>query len=417
MNETTDHQAGSGHGDLPDGATQATTDEGPRVDHAEMKDLSRLRRSSTDKYVAGVAGGIARHFDIDPIIVRILLVVLTFFGGAGLLVYGAVWLFAPDDATGSAVISVDARNRGVVFIVTGVIAGLAVLGDSMGGWQFPGPFVVLIVVALLAVVFNVMQKGQRDAAAAPPGPEVAPEPQPGDTQVLVQHDVTAPPPPAAPYTPPPGPTPPKGPHPKGPLLFFFTLALLALGIGITAVVDVAGYDVSAAVYPLVTTAIVGAMLVLGSFFGRAGGLILLGLVSAMALLVTSVTSNVEAGTETHRPLSAATVESEYTSGVGEVILDLSDISDPAGLRGRSINVVLTAGQTTVILPPEGVDVDVTAHIRNGGEIVMAGDNEPLEGGHGVRQRQFDRTPDSDGTDVLDIDVTSRVGQIVIKEQR
>ena len=58
---------------------------GPRVSRDEMKDLGRLRRSVTDRHIAGVAGGIARHLDIDPIIVRVALVVAVFFGGAGLL--------------------------------------------------------------------------------------------------------------------------------------------------------------------------------------------------------------------------------------------------------------------------------------------------------------------------------------------
>jgi hypothetical protein len=36
------------------------------------QDLDRLRRSVTDRYVAGVAGGLGRHFGIDPTIIRVL---------------------------------------------------------------------------------------------------------------------------------------------------------------------------------------------------------------------------------------------------------------------------------------------------------------------------------------------------------
>ena len=67
----------------PPGGAQPTT--GPRVTRDEMKDLGRLRRSVTDRHIAGVAGGIARHLDVDAIIVRVALVVGVFFGGAGLL--------------------------------------------------------------------------------------------------------------------------------------------------------------------------------------------------------------------------------------------------------------------------------------------------------------------------------------------
>jgi hypothetical protein len=52
---------------------------GPRVTRDEVKDLGRLRRSVTDRHVAGVAGGIARHLDVDPIIVRVALVVASIF--------------------------------------------------------------------------------------------------------------------------------------------------------------------------------------------------------------------------------------------------------------------------------------------------------------------------------------------------
>ena len=52
-----------------------------------------LRRSQSDKVIAGVAGGFARWLGIDPAIVRVILVVLAVFGGSGLLLYVIGWLF------------------------------------------------------------------------------------------------------------------------------------------------------------------------------------------------------------------------------------------------------------------------------------------------------------------------------------
>ena len=49
--------------------------------------------------MAGVAGGLGRHLDVDPTILRVLFVVLVFFGGAGLLLYGALWLLVPEEGT------------------------------------------------------------------------------------------------------------------------------------------------------------------------------------------------------------------------------------------------------------------------------------------------------------------------------
>ncbi len=67
----------------------------------------RLTRSGDDKMVAGVAGGLARHFDIDVALVRIAFVALTLFGGSGLLLYLVAWLVLPADSTGADVIEPD----------------------------------------------------------------------------------------------------------------------------------------------------------------------------------------------------------------------------------------------------------------------------------------------------------------------
>lgn len=47
----------------------------------------RLYLSRTDKKLAGVCGGIAEYFDIDATLVRLIWVLLTFAGGAGLPIY------------------------------------------------------------------------------------------------------------------------------------------------------------------------------------------------------------------------------------------------------------------------------------------------------------------------------------------
>lgn len=57
--------------------------------------VDRLYRSETDKIIAGVAGGIGVYFKIDPTIVRIIFILLTVFGGSGLLVYLLLWLIVP----------------------------------------------------------------------------------------------------------------------------------------------------------------------------------------------------------------------------------------------------------------------------------------------------------------------------------
>ena len=47
----------------------------------------KLYRSMADKKLCGVCGGLGEYFDIDPTLVRLLWVIFTFMGGAGLLAY------------------------------------------------------------------------------------------------------------------------------------------------------------------------------------------------------------------------------------------------------------------------------------------------------------------------------------------
>jgi phage shock protein C len=51
------------------------------------KVAKKLYRSTTNKKIAGVCGGIAEYFGIDPTLVRLLWIVFTLCGGAGILAY------------------------------------------------------------------------------------------------------------------------------------------------------------------------------------------------------------------------------------------------------------------------------------------------------------------------------------------
>jgi phage shock protein PspC (stress-responsive transcriptional regulator) len=63
--------------------------------------FSSLRRSSTNKVLAGVAGGLGEFFNIDPTIIRIIFILLTVFSGSGILIYLILWLIMPSDKTTS----------------------------------------------------------------------------------------------------------------------------------------------------------------------------------------------------------------------------------------------------------------------------------------------------------------------------
>jgi len=60
----------------------------------EMTAKNRLYRSSKEKVIGGVCGGLAEYFGIDPIIMRLLFLVFL-FAGFGLLIYIIAWIFIP----------------------------------------------------------------------------------------------------------------------------------------------------------------------------------------------------------------------------------------------------------------------------------------------------------------------------------
>jgi phage shock protein PspC (stress-responsive transcriptional regulator) len=58
---------------------------------------AQLTRSTTDRVIAGVAGGIAERSGLSPALVRAAWVVSIFVGGLGILVYLVLWIALPED--------------------------------------------------------------------------------------------------------------------------------------------------------------------------------------------------------------------------------------------------------------------------------------------------------------------------------
>lgn len=61
-----------------------------------METTDRLYRSTTDKVIGGVCGGLGTYLNLDPVVVRILFVLLAVFGGSGVLVYIILWIVIPE---------------------------------------------------------------------------------------------------------------------------------------------------------------------------------------------------------------------------------------------------------------------------------------------------------------------------------
>ncbi|MGW4211410.1 PspC domain-containing protein [Lentzea sp. NPDC004789] len=60
--------------------------------------VKKLRRSRSDKMIAGVCGGVAKMIGVDAAILRIILVAATLLGfGAGAVLYLAAWILMPEE--------------------------------------------------------------------------------------------------------------------------------------------------------------------------------------------------------------------------------------------------------------------------------------------------------------------------------
>ncbi len=362
--------------------------DGPRVTHDELRDIARLRRSRSDRKIAGVAGGLARHFDIDPIIPRVVLVVLAFFGGAGLLLYVVCWLIVPQEDTEQSTVRLDDRSRTVALAIVAVLAALALLGDSLGGWGFPWPLALVGVVVLVVMLARDRQ------------PRVHP---------LLREEVGVPP--AATYAGKPALPAPPAPNPRrrGPVLFWYALALVALALGVLGIVDLAGASVADSAYPALALGICAAVLLVGAFWGRAGGVVLLGLVATLGTAATTAADEVDAGHIDATPTSASAVDDRYDLTFGEIRLDLSDVTDVEALDGRTVELEVEVGGRIEVVVPDDVDVTVVSRVDLGERRIL-GDRL---GDDGTDTATADGGPDAPR---LRIDARLAFGEIVVHHE-
>ncbi|MBP5515374.1 MAG: PspC domain-containing protein [Bacteroidales bacterium] len=61
------------------------------------QNVKRLTRSTSDKKIAGVCGGIANYLNVDPTVVRIIFLVALICGSIGFWAYIITWIAAPED--------------------------------------------------------------------------------------------------------------------------------------------------------------------------------------------------------------------------------------------------------------------------------------------------------------------------------
>ncbi|QOC90385.1 PspC domain-containing protein [Micromonospora craniellae] len=144
-----------------------------------------LVRPRDGRYLAGVCAAVGRATNTDPVLWRVLLAVLGFFGGIGILLYVAAWLIIPGEGdTASPVESMLGRGRSSMSPVTVIV--LSILVAISFGFIVTDAFrAVLLGAAILvggALLLNRhQQRGPQPAggsAGAPAGPARPPGPVP-----------------------------------------------------------------------------------------------------------------------------------------------------------------------------------------------------------------------------------------------
>lgn len=93
----------------------------------EIASYRELRRSRSDRMLAGVCGGLGRYFDVNPLFYRVGFVVLTLLGGAGALIYGASLLVIPVEGERDSIAADVLRNHRQRPVA---LVGLALVGAA-----------------------------------------------------------------------------------------------------------------------------------------------------------------------------------------------------------------------------------------------------------------------------------------------
>lgn len=149
---------------------------------------SGLMRTN-ERWIAGVAGGVAHRFDLDPTLVRCVWVVLSLFAGVGLVLYGLAWALLPEESDGRIHLeeALSGRfNAGLAGAIGMTIIGMSTFGSGfIPSWYvheagtagiaaalWPLFWLGLIVLAIVFLIRSAQdRRANRKAARGPRGPQ------------------------------------------------------------------------------------------------------------------------------------------------------------------------------------------------------------------------------------------------------
>jgi phage shock protein PspC (stress-responsive transcriptional regulator) len=390
----------------------------------------RLRRRTTERVIAGVAGGVADYLNVDPLLLRVSFAGLMIFGGAGLVLYVLAWLLIPPRGRDDSIVQ-EWFGRLVRRFGTVPIAVLALLAAVIGGaWlveqaqpcmvSLDGPFTgecmnngfgwlfgyepvrlrdaALLAVAVIVIGFVVLRWREGRGSAAAAGPSTATiGPDPAMTSVT----------PVAAWTPPSIPVEavPAIPRPRSPL-GWYVLAAALIAVGLLAVVDISpGLRVGLGQYFGAALGVLGLGLIVGAWWGRARLLILFGIVLLpLAFTAAHITVPLDGGygEQMYRPQTVGELRPEYRLAGGEIYLDLTSIH---ATRPVAISVSVGVGRL-VVLVPKNARLELDARV-SGGRLSLLGGRQT-----GTRLADRVERPSGAGPHLV-LDLETGVGEVLV----
>lgn len=414
-----------------------------------------FRRDRRHKTLAGVCAGLGRQCDMDPVIFRITLAVLSATGGIGLLFYGFAWLFVPYD---------DEDENAVRKLLTGRVDGqalVAVLFALVGCGVFLTmlnnggvlTFAVVLSLVLAGAGYWSRQRGapSPDPIAAQAAADAPPEPQappvlltspswwrdpivkdgthiggtgylwgPRDTHDLdvaaavnislgtqpgTREDIPA--------------QRPRPPRPRGPRWiggWVFLLALLSGALGTSRTWDGHPLGTSLQTGLACALAVLGLGMAVSAFLGRTGaGSIFLAIITA-GLLAGAAALPEDIDTHwartTWQPATVADVRQRYDLGTGVGTLDLSRL-DVSGKQTVTTRAEVGMGRIKVLVPE---DVTVRLAVEVGvGDLQLPGDDPKDVDVQPGRHKEMTLSP-SEGVEksgTIDLDLRVGMGQVEV----
>jgi phage shock protein PspC (stress-responsive transcriptional regulator) len=328
-------------------------------DSRRLRTIGDMRRSRDDRMLAGVCSGAARYLNVDPVVVRVVIAVLTFVGLAGAILYAAAWFLIPPEDTPAEPgrsIAADWFNldkneeqvRAVGLLAAAVLAALAVVGDHSWGWGGALPW-VLLPVAFFYWLFVVRPRRRSVEVTAADSTDTGLMTVAEYTDRVTAEAIDR----AL-----------RRKAERSATLTVLTLSVAAIAVAVALIIAQANDGTAWTTYVAVALGVVAVGLLVGTRIGHGRPLVPIGGLLAIALAIGTLLPSPEIGERTYAPVSASDVEGSYEHGIGNLRLDLGDLADAEQLTGSTVKLENGIGDTQVVIPSD-LNVVIDAELEAG----------------------------------------------------